>query len=120
MEQVFRQQKGKNNLSAVNETVNGFCSHRKPSLRDFFDISKPIHLDKIVVNDERIMLGPLCFSKHCNYVSLSDGLPAKGKMLNILGNEFRPLANEPHFDVMKNGRKLATVRNALVREINTF
>lgn len=55
-----------NNLSVVNETVNGFCFPRKTSLRFFFHISKPIHPDKIGLNDGRIMLACLCFAERYN------------------------------------------------------
>lgn len=64
--------KGKNNLSAVNETVNSLCYSRKPSLTAFFHISKPIHHNKIELNDQGIMLASLCFPERLNYVSVED------------------------------------------------
>lgn len=51
---------GKNNLSAVNETVNSLCFSRKRSLTAFFHISKPIHQNKIELNDKGIMWASLC------------------------------------------------------------
>lgn len=70
--------KGKNNLSAVNETVNGLCVSRKPSLTAFFHISKPIHHNKIELNDEGIILASLCPPERLNYVSVVDKLFGKG------------------------------------------
>ena len=70
--------KGKNNLSAVNETANSFCVSRKPSLTAFFHISKPIHHNKIELNDEGIMLASLCLPERLNYVSVVDKLFGKG------------------------------------------
>lgn len=61
--------KGKNNLSAVNETADSLCVSRKPSLTAFFHISKPIHHNKIELNDEGIMLASLCPPERLNCVS---------------------------------------------------
>lgn len=69
--------KKKNNLSAVNETVNSLCVFRKPSLTAFFHISKPIHRNKIELNDEGIMLASLCPSECCYYDSVVDKLFGK-------------------------------------------
>ena len=76
--QIRSSAEGKINLSAVNETVNSLCVSRKPSLTAFFHISKPIHHDKIELNDERIMLVSLCFPERLNYVSAVDKLLGKG------------------------------------------
>ena len=70
--------KGKNNLSTVSETVNSLCVSRKPSLTAFFHISKPIHHNKIELNDEGITLASLCPPEHLNYVSAGDKLVGKG------------------------------------------
>ena len=72
LSQIHSSATAKYNLSPVNETVNRLCLPRKPSLTVLFHISKPIHHDKIELNDERIKLAGLCLAERRNYVRLID------------------------------------------------